>query len=334
MIPVLVAGCFGLALVQRPGEVVADTKIDLHVDPARLPGRRRRRPGRRRARSGTCSAASTAATCSRWGRSSRSATPRGIPMWVVQRLWLGAVLRARGVGRRAAARRAGRPPARRAARGRRRALRAQPVRRRLREPHVGDAARLRRAAVAAAGRAPRAARPARLVVARRRSRSSSPAAAAASTRRSTGVGAARRRRCSLVYERPCGRRGGRASGRSPARRTPARARLGVVGACRWSLQARYGLDFLPFTEQPGTIWAHHEHDRGLRLMGFWPSYLGVGFGGCSRPYLATRADCCSPPVVVGVAAACRRSRSAGFAWTRRWRYAPFFLAARCSARCS
>ena len=34
LIPLLLAaGCYALALAQRPGKAVADTKIDLHVDP-------------------------------------------------------------------------------------------------------------------------------------------------------------------------------------------------------------------------------------------------------------------------------------------------------------
>ena len=50
------------------------------------------------------------------------------------------------------------------------------------------------------------------------------------------------------------------------------------------VQSRYGVDFLRFTEQPGTIWATTSLPESLRLMGYWISYLGVGYGGDLRPY--------------------------------------------------
>ncbi len=45
-----------------------------------------------------------------------------------------------------------------------------------------------------------------------------------------------------------------------------------------------GVDFLPFTEQPGTIWGTTSLAESFRLMGFWTSYIGVGFGGELRPF--------------------------------------------------
>ena len=50
------------------------------------------------------------------------------------------------------------------------------------------------------------------------------------------------------------------------------------------VQSRYGVDFLRFTEQPGTIWSTTSLPESLRLMGYWISYLGVGYGGMLRPY--------------------------------------------------
>ena len=73
--------------------------------------------------------------------------------------------RDRGVGDGPAARRAGRPPARGGPPRRRPARPAQPVRGGVHRPHVGHAARLRGAAVAAAVRPPRAAGAALVVVA-------------------------------------------------------------------------------------------------------------------------------------------------------------------------
>ena len=50
------------------------------------------------------------------------------------------------------------------------------------------------------------------------------------------------------------------------------------------VQSRFGVDFLRFTEQPGTIWSTTSLSESLRLMGYWISYLGVGYGGELRPY--------------------------------------------------
>ena len=51
------------------------------------------------------------------------------------------------------------------------------------------------------------------------------------------------------------------------------------------LQARYGEEFLSFTEQPGTIWGTSSMSESLRLLGFWVIYVGVGFG-ATEPFLA------------------------------------------------
>ena len=142
----------------------------------------------------------------RGGRVVADRGPRARPGRPVRRLPVpdGAVLRARAgaralavarapavaragpvpgrVGDRAADGRAGGPPARRRAPDRRPAVPAQPVRGRVHRAHLGDAARLRRAAVAAAVRVPRPAVRRAPGGGRRRSRSPSPARAAASTR--------------------------------------------------------------------------------------------------------------------------------------------------------
>ena len=64
----------------------------------------------------------------------------------------------------------------------------------------------------------------------------------------------------------------------------------------------------------------------MRLLGFWGTYVGTGFGGALRPYQGT-----GPVYVVGLAGRAGRpaltpalSLSA-FVVTQRWRYAPFFL---------
>ncbi len=92
------------------------------------------------------------------------------------------------------------------------------------------------------------------------------------------------------------------------------------------VHAHYGLDFLPYTEQPGTIWSTTSMPESLRLLGFWTSYIGVGYTGTLRSFQADAGVYLGlAPVVVAtllIPAACLGS----FAWTRRARYAPLFLA--------
>ncbi|MGI8511608.1 MAG: alpha-(1-_3)-arabinofuranosyltransferase domain-containing protein, partial [Solirubrobacteraceae bacterium] len=90
-------------------------------------------------------------------------------------------------------------------------------------------------------------------------------------------------------------------------------------------QAAYGIDFLAFIEQPGTIWGTTSASEILRLMGYWTSYAGASFSGRPLPLFddsktllfATPVVVCSliPPALA----------LAGFVWTRRWRYGPFFM---------
>jgi arabinofuranan 3-O-arabinosyltransferase len=92
------------------------------------------------------------------------------------------------------------------------------------------------------------------------------------------------------------------------------------------VHAHYGLDFLPYTEQPGTIWSTTSMPESLRLLGFWTSYIGVGYTGTLRSFQADAGVYLAlVPVVVAtllIPALCLGS----FAWTRRARYAPLFLA--------
>ena len=135
-----------------------------------------------------------------------------------------------------------------------------------------------------------------------------------------GWGARRRRaRCAAV--RWCG------SCRS--RRSP---RLWWVAAVL--VHARYGLDFLPYTEQPGTIWSTTSLPESLRLLGFWTSYIGVGYTGTLRAFQADarRLPRLAPVVVATLAVPRsvprRRSRGRGAA-----RYAPVLPRRSCSSAC-
>jgi arabinofuranan 3-O-arabinosyltransferase len=91
------------------------------------------------------------------------------------------------------------------------------------------------------------------------------------------------------------------------------------------VQSSYGIDFLHFTEQPGTIWGTTSSTESLRLMSFWLSYVGLGFAGRTIPYFDdSRTLLFSAPVVVATLLLPAASLT-GFVWTRRWRYGPFFL---------
>jgi arabinofuranan 3-O-arabinosyltransferase len=90
------------------------------------------------------------------------------------------------------------------------------------------------------------------------------------------------------------------------------------------VQASYGTDFLPFTESSGTIWATTSASESLRLMGFWVSYLGVDYTVPLATWTDARTLLYAPPVVVAMLLVPALAL-AGFTWSRRWRYGPFFL---------
>ena len=91
------------------------------------------------------------------------------------------------------------------------------------------------------------------------------------------------------------------------------------------VQSSYGIDFLHFTEQPGTIWGTTSATETLRLMSFWLSYVGIGFNGRAIPYFDDQHTLLfSLPVVVATLLVPAVALG-GFVWTRRWRYGPFFL---------
>ncbi|HYP48322.1 MAG TPA: alpha-(1-_3)-arabinofuranosyltransferase family protein, partial [Thermoleophilaceae bacterium] len=109
-------------------------------------------------------------------------------------------------------------------------------------------------------------------------------------------------------------------------------RMGVLGtlASLWWIvplvvHAGYGIDFLQFTEQPRSIWATNSVPEVLRLMGYWTSYTGVGFSGAERAFFTESGTMLFNPLVVGASLILPALALAGFMWTRRWRYAPFFL---------
>ena len=109
-----------------------------------------------------------------------------------------------------------------------------------------------------------------------------------------------------------------------------RTALVSVAASLWwllpvAVHAAYGINFLDFTESAGAIWATTSIPESLRLMGYWLSYLGGGFGELPLPYFDASADLLfSPPVVVASLLVPGLALT-GLVWSRRWRYTPFFL---------
>ena len=110
-----------------------------------------------------------------------------------------------------------------------------------------------------------------------------------------------------------------------ARLVPATALANAWWVLPVLAHARYGLDFLPFTEQPGTIWQTTSIPEALRLMSFWTSYIGLGFGGVLRPYASHGPVLNFDTPVVVATLVVPALILGGFAWTRRWRYGPWFL---------
>ena len=105
--------------------------------------------------------------------------------------------------------------------------------------------------------------------------------------------------------------------------------LGLLASAWWIVpvlvHVRYGIDFLQFTEQPSSIWATNSTTESLRLMGFWTSYIGVGYG-ATRPLFSDVSTMLFNPLVVGASLLLPAFAVAGFIRARRLVYAPLFLA--------
>jgi arabinofuranan 3-O-arabinosyltransferase len=89
------------------------------------------------------------------------------------------------------------------------------------------------------------------------------------------------------------------------------------------IQSKQGSDFLAFTEQPRAIWSTSSMAESLRLMGYWLSYFGSGFGNLQTVSTAVRPYLTSAPVMVATFGVPLLAFG-GLLLTRRWRYAPFF----------
>ncbi len=108
------------------------------------------------------------------------------------------------------------------------------------------------------------------------------------------------------------------------------AGLSLLASLWWivpvAAHARYGLNFLPFTESPGSIWDTTSLSEGLRLMGYWIAYLGIGYGDTLVPYFDSAGTYLFDWPVVLASFAVPALAVAGLAFSLRWRYGPYFLA--------
>jgi hypothetical protein len=108
-----------------------------------------------------------------------------------------------------------------------------------------------------------------------------------------------------------------------------RAAACLAVACAWwvvpvAAHALYGRDFLAFTEQPGAIWSTTSASEALRLMGYWTSYIGVGYGGL-RPYTSDAGVLLFWPPVVLATLLVPAAALGSHLLARSWRYGPFCL---------
>jgi arabinofuranan 3-O-arabinosyltransferase len=104
--------------------------------------------------------------------------------------------------------------------------------------------------------------------------------------------------------------------------------LGVLASLWWIapllVHVKYGIDFLQFTEQPSSIWATSSITESLRLMGYWTSYIGVGYG-ITRPFYSDGGTLLFDPFVVGASLLLPALALTGYVRARRTSYAPLLL---------
>jgi arabinofuranan 3-O-arabinosyltransferase len=129
----------------------------------------------------------------------------------------------------------------------------------------------------------------------------------------------------LLYETAVLGLGWRGAGRFAVRTVALSLLVSLWWLVPLYVQSAYGVDFLRFTEQPGSVWATTSMTESLRLMGFWLSYVGIGFRSGPIPYFDdSHTMLFAAPVVVATLLLPALALG-GFAVTRRWRYGPFFV---------
>ena len=129
----------------------------------------------------------------------------------------------------------------------------------------------------------------------------------------------------LVYEWRTGAATGRAAWALAWRTGVASVAASIWWLVPVAVHAALGINFLPFTESAGAIWATTSVPESLRLMGYWLSYLGAGFGDRPLPYFDAGDQLLFSPPVVVASLLVPALAIAGLVRSRRWAYAPFFL---------
>lgn len=103
---------------------------------------------------------------------------------------------------------------------------------------------------------------------------------------------------------------------------------GIAASVWWmvpvTLQGLYGSQFLSFTEQPGSIWATTSLAESLRLLGYWVTYFGGGFGNV-EPTMHVAGTYLFATVVIVATFAVPLIAFGSTRLTRSWRYSPFFV---------
>ncbi|HEY5396047.1 MAG TPA: alpha-(1-_3)-arabinofuranosyltransferase family protein [Trebonia sp.] len=129
----------------------------------------------------------------------------------------------------------------------------------------------------------------------------------------------------MVYEPAMGHVRWRAAGAFFARAVT----LSVLASLWWILallvHVRFGINFLQYTEQPRTIWGTNSITESLRLMGYWTSYLGAGYPTSRFAYFSDGPTLLFDVPVVAATLILPALACLGFVWSRRWRYGPFFM---------
>ncbi len=129
----------------------------------------------------------------------------------------------------------------------------------------------------------------------------------------------------LIYERCFGDIGPGALRPYLARTVP----LAILASLWWvvglAVNAGHGPNILQYTEQPGAIWNPTSLTESLRLMGYWPSYFGLSYTGALKPYYADAGTLLFSPLVVAASLLVPALALGALPWTLRRRYAPFAL---------
>jgi hypothetical protein len=103
----------------------------------------------------------------------------------------------------------------------------------------------------------------------------------------------------------------------------------LLGSVWWIVpvlfQSRYGANFLAFIEQPQTIWATSSMSESLRVLGYWIFYFWTGYGGAQQPlYESASTYLFDLPVLIATFAVPLVALGT-LRWLRSWRFAPYFL---------